>query len=156
MSVDIVAAKEDAKAIEISTRIALEGYNGMPIINETGAVIGIVIVTTLDILKAIKDNKDLDKLSAKDIMTRHSSTLGQDASADEIIDIMYRKGIDMIPIVANEEDDSRLIGVVSRQDILKEKLNERFVSIGRDWQPPEEWCDNSVHNNFEITWIRSL
>ena len=132
MSVDIVAAKEDAKAIEISTRIALEGYNGMPIINETGAVIGIVIVTTLDILKAIKDNKDLDKLSAKDIMTRHSSTLGQDASADEIIDIMYRKGIDMIPIVANEEDDSRLIGVVSRQDILKEKLNERFVSIGRD------------------------
>jgi predicted transcriptional regulator len=38
----------------------------------------------------------------------------------------------MIPIVANEEDDSRLIGVVSRQDILKEKLNERFVSIGRD------------------------
>jgi CBS domain-containing protein len=132
MSVDIVAAKEDAKAIEISTRIALEGYNGMPIINETGAVIGIVIVTTLDILKAIKDNKDLDKLSAKDIMTRHSSTLGQDASADEIIDIMYRKGIDMIPIIANEEDDSRLIGVVSRQDILKEKLNERFVSIGRD------------------------
>ena len=102
----------------------------MPIINETGAVIGIVI--TLDILKAIKDNKDLDKLSAKDIMTRHSSTLGQDASTDEIIDIMYRKGIDMIPIVANEEDDSRLIGVVSRQDILKEKLNERFVSIGRD------------------------
>jgi predicted transcriptional regulator len=45
---------------------------------------------------------------------------------------MYRKGIDMIPIVANEEDDSRLIGVVSRHDILKEKLNERFVSIGRD------------------------
>ena len=130
MSVDIVAAKEDAKAIEILTRIALEGYNGMPIINETGVVIG--IVTTLDILKAIKDNKDLDKLSAKDIMTRHSSTLGQDASTDEIIDIMYRKGIDMIPIVANEEDDSRLIGVVSRQDILKEKLNERFVSIGRD------------------------
>ena len=91
MSVDIVAAKEDAKAIEILTRIALEGYNGMPIINETGVVIG--IVTTLDILKAIKDNKDLDKLSAKDIMTRHSSTLGQDASTDEIIDIMYRKGI---------------------------------------------------------------
>jgi CBS domain-containing protein len=130
MSVDIVVVKEDAKAIEISTRIALEGYNGMPIINETGAVIG--IVTTLDILKAIKDNKDLDKLSAKDIMTRHPSTLGQDASTDEIIDIMYRKGIDMIPIVANEEDDSRLIGVVYRNDNFKKKLNERFVSIGRD------------------------
>lgn len=129
MSVDIVAAKEDAKAIEISTRIILEGFNGMLIIDDKGAVIG--IVTALDIIKAIKDNKDLDELSAKDIMTRNPATLSQDATTDEIIDIMYRKGIDMIPIVENEEYNSRLIGVVSRQDILKEKLNERFVSIGR-------------------------
>ena len=130
MSVDIVAAKEDAKAIEISTRIVLEGYNGMPIIDDRGVVIG--IVTTLDILKAIKDNKNLDELSAKDIMTRHPATLSQEATTDEIIDIMHRKGIDMIPIVSGEEEEGRLIGVVSRQDILKERLNERFVSIGRN------------------------
>ncbi|MFZ0344952.1 MAG: CBS domain-containing protein [Nitrososphaeraceae archaeon] len=129
MSVDIVAAKEDAKAIEISTRIVLEGYNGMPIIDDRGVVIG--IVTTLDILKAIKDNKNLDELSAKDIMTRHPATLSQEATTDEIIDIMHRKGIDMIPIVSGEEEEGRLIGVVSRQDILKERLNERFVSIGK-------------------------
>lgn len=129
MSVDIVAAKEDAKAIEISTRIVLEGYNGMPIIDDRGVVIG--IVTTLDILKAIKDNKNLDELSAKDIMTRYPATLSQEATTDEIIDIMHRKGIDMIPIVSGEEEERRLIGVVSRQDILKERLNERFVSIGK-------------------------
>lgn len=57
MSVDIVAAKEDANAIEISTRIVLEGYNGMPIIDDRGVVIG--IVTILDILKAIKVTKTL-------------------------------------------------------------------------------------------------
>jgi CBS domain-containing protein len=129
MSVDIVAAKEDANAIEISTRIVLEGYNGMPIIDDRGVVIG--IVTILDILKAIKDNKNLDELSAKDIMTRHPATLSQEATTDEIIDIMHRKGIDMIPIVSGEEEEGRLIGVVSRQDILKERLNERFVSIGK-------------------------
>jgi predicted transcriptional regulator len=43
-----------------------------------------------------------------------------------------QKRIDMIPIVANEEDDSKLIGVVSRQDVLKEKLNEIFISIGKE------------------------
>jgi CBS domain-containing protein len=130
MSVNIVAAKEEATAVEILTRLVLEDYNGMPIINERGGVIG--VVTTLDILKALKDDKNLEKLSAKDIMTPHPATLSQDATIDEIIDIMYRKGIDMIPIVENEEDDSRLVGVVSRQDILKEKLNERFVSIRRN------------------------
>lgn len=115
MSVNIVAAKEE--------------FNGMPIINEKGAVKG--IVTTLDILKALKDNKDLEKLSAKDIMTWHPATLSQDATTDEIMDIMYRKRIDMIPIVENEDPESRLVGVVSRQDILRERINERFVSIGR-------------------------
>ncbi len=130
MSVNIVAAKEEATAVEILTRLVLEGYNGMPIINEKGGVIG--VVTSLDILKALKDDKNLEKLSAKEIMTPHPATLSQDATTDEIIDIMYRKGIDMIPIVENEEEDSRLVGVVSRQDILKEKLNERVVSIGRN------------------------
>jgi CBS domain-containing protein len=130
MSVDIVAAKAEANAVEILTRIVLEEYNGMPIINEKGAVIG--IVTTLDILKALKDNRDLEKLSAKDIMTWHPATLSQDTTIDEIMDIMYRKRIDMIPIVENEEADSRLVGVVSRQDILRERINERFVSIGRN------------------------
>ena len=130
MSVNIVAAKEGTKANEISTRIILEGYNGMPIIDEKGAVIG--IVTTLDILKAIKDNKNLDELSSEDIMTWAPATLSQDATTDEIIDLMYRKGIDMIPITESEEYNSRLIGVVYRQDILKEILNERFISIGRD------------------------
>jgi arabinose-5-phosphate isomerase len=132
MTVNIVAAKEEANVVEILTRIALEEHNGMPIINEKGGVIG--VVTTLDILKALKDDKNLEKLSAKDIMTPHPATLSQDATTDEIIDIMYRKGIDMIPIVENEEADSRLVGVVSRQDILKEKLNEHFVSIGRNRQ----------------------
>ena len=64
ISVDIVTASEDTKAIEIPTRIALKEYNGVPIINEMGAVIG--IITTLDILKAAKDNKDPDKLTAKE------------------------------------------------------------------------------------------
>lgn len=129
MSVDIVAAKETATVVEISTRIVLGSYNGMPIIDDDGSVIG--IVTTLDILKAIKDSKNLDELSAKDIMSKNPAVLSQDTTVDEIIDIMYRKGINMIPIVENEEY-SRLIGVVSRQDILMEKLNERFVTIGRN------------------------
>lgn len=66
----------------------------MPIIDDSGSVIG--IVTTLDILKVIKDNKNLDELSAKYIMSRNPAVLSQDATIDEIIDIMYRKGIDMI------------------------------------------------------------
>jgi CBS domain-containing protein len=45
----------------------------MPIIDDNGSVIG--IVTALDILKAIKDDKNLDELSAKDIMTQNPAKM---------------------------------------------------------------------------------
>jgi CBS domain-containing protein len=61
-------------------------------------------------------------------MTSDPAVIYQDASIEEIIDILYRKGIDMMPVV---EEDGRLIGLVSRQDILREKLNERFVTIDK-------------------------
>ena len=127
MSVNVVAAKDNATAIEISTRLSLEGLNGIPIINDSGSVIG--IVTAIDILRAIRDGKDLDNLKAKDVMTQNPVVARQDTKIEEIIDLMDKGGVIMIPVV---ESDGRIIGVVSRSDILTEKLNERFVSIGME------------------------
>lgn len=126
MSVNIIAAKDNATAIEIATRLVLGTFNGLPIINDQEKLTG--IVTTIDLLHAIKDGKNLDIMSAKDLMTASPAVIHQDITIAEMIDIMYRKRIDMLPVV---EDDGRLVGVVSRQDILREKLNERFVILDR-------------------------
>ena len=127
MSVNIVAAKENATAVEIATRIVTGVFNGIPIIDDHGKPIG--IVTTIDLLKVVKQGKSLDNITARQIMTSDPAVIYQDASIEEIIDILYRKGIDMVPVI--EEDDGRLVGVVSRQDILREKLNEKFVTIDK-------------------------
>jgi hypothetical protein len=37
----------------------------------------------------------------------------------------------MVPVVEKEGSSTRLIGIVSRSDILTEKMNERFVTVGR-------------------------
>jgi CBS domain-containing protein len=127
MSIDIEAAKENATVSEIGTRLILRSINGMPIIDDDGKVIG--ILTIIDILRAIKDNKNIDLLKASDIMTRSPIVIYQETSVMDIIDIMDKKGIEMIPVVDEERDD-RLIGIVSRKDIIEEKFNERFVTIG--------------------------
>jgi CBS domain-containing protein len=127
MSIDIEAAKENATVSEIGTRLILRSINGMPIIDDDGKVIG--ILTIIDILRAIKDNKNIDLLKASDIMTRSPIVIYQETSVMDIIDIMDKKGIEMIPVVEEERDD-RLIGIVSRKDIIEEKFNERFVTIG--------------------------
>jgi CBS domain-containing protein len=127
MSIDIEAAKENATVSEIGTRLILRSINGMPIIDDDGKVIG--ILTIIDILRAIRDNKNIDLLKASDIMTKSPIVIYQETSIMDIIDIMDKKGIEMIPVVEEERDD-RLIGIVSRKDIIEEKFNERFVTIG--------------------------
>jgi CBS domain-containing protein len=126
MSVDIIAATENVSAIEVATRIVLGAINGMPIISkDDGKLLG--VVTTIDILRAIRNGGDLTRIIAKEIMSPHPFSVMEDADSNEIIDIMDKNGIMMLPVV---ENDGRLIGVCSRSDVLKEILNERFVTIG--------------------------
>lgn len=127
MSIDIEAAKENATVSEVGTRLILRSINGIPIINDEGKVIG--ILTIIDILRAVRDNKNIDTLKAGDIMTRDPIVIDQETDMIEMIDIMDKKGIEMIPVI-ERENDNRLIGVVSRKDIIEEKFNERFVTIG--------------------------
>jgi len=107
--------------------LILRSINGIPIIDDDGKVIG--ILTIIDILRAIRDNKNIDGLKAGDIMTRDPTVINQKTDMMDMIDIMDKKGIEMIPVV-DEESDNRIIGVVSRKDIIEEKFNERFVTIG--------------------------
>jgi CBS domain-containing protein len=126
MSVDIIAATENVSAIEVATRIVLGAINGMPIISkDDGKLLG--VVTTIDLLRAIRTGGDLTTIIAKEIMSPGPFSVKEDTDVSDIIDIMDKKGIMMLPVV---QDDGRLIGVCSRSDVLKEILNERFVTIG--------------------------
>jgi arabinose-5-phosphate isomerase len=126
MSVDIIAATENVSAIEVATRIVLGAINGIPVISkDDGKLLG--VVTTIDILRAIRNGGDLTRIIAKEIMSPHPFSVMEDADSNEIIDIMDKNGIMMLPVIENE---GRLIGVCSRSDVLKEILNERFVTIG--------------------------
>ena len=139
MSVDVIAAKDNVTAIEIGARLVLGAFNGLPIIDDNGTVIG--IVTTIDILRAIRDGKNLEKMLARDLMTKNPSVVMQDTKIEDIIDIMDKKGIEMVPVIEERKEEekeegddnssTRLIGIVSWSDILTEKMNERFVTVGR-------------------------
>lgn len=125
MTTNVVAARESTTATEVSTRLLIGEFNGVPVIDSNIRVIG--IVTAADILRAIRQGKNLDGLRATDIMTRDPIVVKQDTELDGIIDIMIQRVIVLVPVV---DDDKNLIGVVARLDILREKLNEKFATIG--------------------------
>jgi CBS domain-containing protein len=64
---------------------------------------------------------------ARDIMTPNPSVVKKDTPIEEIIRILVEKEIVLVPVV--EGNNNKLIGVVARLDILREKLNEGFITI---------------------------
>jgi predicted transcriptional regulator len=125
MSPQVIVAKENTNAEQISARLLAGEFNGVPIVDDNGAVVG--IVTALDILKALRGGKKLNEMLARDIMTPNPSTVKKDTPIEEIIHILVEKEIVLVPVI--EGNNNKLIGVVARLDILREKLNEGFITI---------------------------
>jgi CBS domain-containing protein len=125
MSPQVIVAKENTNAEQISARLLAGEFNGVPVVDDNGAVIG--IVTALDILRAIQGGKKLNTMLARDIMTPNPSTVKKDTPIEEIIRVLVEKEIVLVPVV--EGNNNKLIGVVARLDILREKLNEGFITI---------------------------
>ena len=129
MSPQVVVAKENTNAEQISSRLIAGEFNGVPVVDDNGSVVG--VVTALDILKAIQGgNRKLNTMVARDIMTPNPSVVKRDTSIDEIISIMVQKEIVLVPVV-EDDNNKKLVGVVARLDILRERLNEGFVTIGK-------------------------
>ena len=129
MSPQVVVAKENTNAEQISSRLIAGEFNGVPVVDDSGSVVG--VVTALDILKAIQGgNRKLNTMVARDIMTPNPSVVKRDTSIDEIISIMVQKEIVLVPVV-EDDNNKKLVGVVARLDILRERLNAGFVTIGK-------------------------
>ena len=60
-------------------------------------------------------------------MTRNPVVVKEDTEIKEVIDIILEKAIILVPVI---NDQQRLVGVVSRLDILRQNLSEKFVTIG--------------------------
>jgi CBS-domain-containing membrane protein len=128
MSAQVIVAKENTNAEAISARLLAGEFNGVPVVDNNGAVIG--IVTAIDILKAIRKNgnKKLNAIVAKDIMTPNPTVVEADTPIEDIIDIIIQKEIVLVPVI-EDGNNNKLLGVVARLDIIRQKLNEDFIVI---------------------------
>ena len=123
MTSKVDVANENTTVQEISAKLFAGEFNGLPVVDDNNIVVG--IVTAIDVLKAIKKGKALYTFRAKDIMTPNPSVVKKDTSIDKIIDIMIEKGIIMVPVV--EDNTNKILGIVTRLDIITEKLKEEMT-----------------------------
>ncbi len=122
MTRPVISARENASVRDIALQIIAGLYSGMPVTNDEGEVVG--IVTELDILRAVKEGKELGGTTAKEIMTVDVAKATTEATSEEMIKIMEEFHIIRLPIVR----EGKLVGIVARCDILRSLIEPEFAS----------------------------
>lgn len=122
MTRPVISARKHASARDIAMQMLTGLYSGMPVTDDDGRVIG--VVTEFDLLKQIREGKELIRLTAEDVMTKDPITVDANTSLDEVLSIMMENNIIRVPVT----EDGKLVGVIARCDILRAFIEPEFVS----------------------------
>ena len=122
MTRPVVSARKSASARDVAMQLLCGLYSGMPVTDEKGKVEG--VLTELDLLKAVKEGKELVRITAGDIMTKDVTTVDADDSVEKVLHVLMDKRFIRVPVV----QEGKLVGVVSRCDILRCLLEPEFVT----------------------------
>jgi CBS domain-containing protein len=121
MNRPVLAAAKSTTARDLAIQMLMGGFSGIPITERDGAVVG--IVSELDIIRALRAGKNLDSVTATEIMTAEVITVNSDATVEEVMEIMDTKQIVRVPVL----EDGKLVGVVSRPDVLRAAIEPKFM-----------------------------
>ncbi len=118
----VISATVHASARDIALQFLSGLYSGMPITDDSGRVIG--MVTEFDLLRSLQKGRELTKLNARDVMVKPAITVDVETPLSEVIKVMTDNNIVRVPVVENE----RLVGIISRCDILKSFIEPEFAT----------------------------
>jgi CBS domain-containing protein len=140
MTKDVVTVTENTPVSEVARIFLEKGFNGLPVVSETGELLGVVtnndlvdqnkmlhIPTVIALFDAViyrdrQFKKDLEKMTGslvKDICTRSPITVGPDTPLDELASIMAEKHVHTLPVI----DGGKLVGVVGKLDIIRSMIS---------------------------------
>ena len=118
-----VAVTRDTTVKEAAHKMITTGLPGLPVVNDQMEVVG--VVTEFNVLGAILEGMDLEKISVGRIMTIDPVTADINAGCHDLIQMMLLDNYTIIPIVNN----AKCVGVVSRLSVMDANLSARYSSI---------------------------
>jgi len=133
MTIDVATARPDASLKEVAAELAERRISGMPVIDDDGAVVG--VLSEADVLaKALPESEDdgrsvlgrlrrrdeaetrrLEAKLVRDVMTAPAITIEEHWPVAEAAERMLESRINRLPVVRQ----GRLVGLVSRADLVR-------------------------------------
>jgi len=125
----VLTATPLASARDVAAKLLGKGISGMPVADREGMVVG--VVTEEDILRALMEQRNLTTLTAQDIMSKDLVTVDTETSVEGVMQLLHDEGIMRVPVI----DSGRLVGIVSRADVIRSALDVDFKTYGHALAP---------------------
>ena len=116
MTRDVITVSPSTKVKNLAMILVKNQISGAPVADKNGKILG--IVSEADIVA--KKGKD-----ARAIMSKNVMSVSQDASVEEIAQLMVTHAIKRLPVM----DDGKIVGIVSRADIVSAIAMGEHVAI---------------------------
>ena len=139
MSEEIVTVGPDTEIVEAAKLLLEKRYNGLPVVDEGGKLVGIICQSDLiaqqksipvptlfsfldgfiPLTSTRKMESEIQKIAAikvEDAMTRNPVTVKPDTSIDAVAALMVDNNFHTLPVLDGE---GKLVGVVGKEDVLK-------------------------------------
>jgi CBS domain-containing protein len=107
--------------MEIAVELLSTHTPGAPVVDGSGEFIG--FVSEFDLLRALEAKKDLNQLTAGDVMAKDRIAVTADTSIDEAVKIMEEKRLLNLPVKVN----GKVAYSITRHDLLR-----AWVGLGVD------------------------
>ncbi len=121
MTRQVVTIAPETELQEIEAIFELHSFNGLPVVAAGGRLLG--LLTKLDLLRAfafsertiVPHYEELSHLTAASVMTRDPVTVPKELPLTRVLEELVRTRYKSLPVV----EHGRLVGIVSREDVLK-------------------------------------
>ena len=102
-------------------------FGSIPVVDDGRRLLG--LISEFDLLKAMTDGKDLQKVAAEDIMTPEENlvTVTEETPVMDLVKILQESHLIRVPVVK----DKTLVGIVARRDIVFGYVK----AVARYWLP---------------------
>jgi len=105
--------RRDQNAMGVAVELLATHTPGAPIVDEQGVFVG--FISEFDILRALEAKKDLNRLTAGDVMVKEHIAVTEETSVDDAVKIMEDKRLLSLPVKKN----GKVAYSITRHDLLR-------------------------------------
>lgn len=108
-----LSATEDTSAYAVAVKLLSISFQGLPVLDGSGKVVG--KVTEMDLLKGLKEGRNLKQVRVKEIMALPPPVISTETTVEEAVEIMDANHLLRLPVISG----GRFIGNITRHDLLR-------------------------------------